>query len=122
MSDDSKFLAIVNIKLYRELEGLTYTSEQSSLVEQNKIFGSFNSQEYQAQVIARNKAQVEWFKQRSPLEQKIIIGGVVAFFLMFFGRLIQENHKIQQESYSSVHMRINAANSQNPAPSSLLVT
>jgi hypothetical protein len=49
----------------------------------------------------QNKAQVEWFKKRSPLEQKIIIGGVVAFLLMFFGGLIQENHKIQQERYSS---------------------
>lgn len=122
LSDDSKFLAIVNIKLYRELESLTYTSEQSSLVEQNNLFGSFNSKEFQAQAIARNKAQVEWFKKRSPLEQKIIIGGVVAFFLMFFGGLIQENHKVQQESYSSVHKRVNAANSQNPSPSDLLVT
>jgi hypothetical protein len=96
LSDDSKFLAIVDTELYRELEGLTYASEQSSLVEQNKLFGSFNSKEFQAQVIARNKAQVEWLKKRSPLEQKIIIGGVVAFFLMFFGGLIQENHIIEE--------------------------
>lgn len=40
---------------------------------------------------------------------------------VFWG-LIQENHKIQQESYSSGHKRVNAANSQNPSPSDLLVT
>jgi hypothetical protein len=66
--------------------------------------------------------KVEWFKKRLPLEQKIIIGGVIAFFLMFFGGLIQENHKIQQERYSSGRKRINDASSQNPSPSHLLVT
>ncbi|MGL6344532.1 MAG: hypothetical protein ACRC80_35955, partial [Waterburya sp.] len=101
LSNETKFLAIVDTKLYRELEGLTCISEQSSLVKQSNLFGSFNSEEYQAKAIARNKAQVQWFKKRSPLEQKIIIGGVVTFFLMFFGWLIQENQKIQQERYSS---------------------
>ncbi len=100
LSDDSKFLAVVDTKLYRELEGLTCAEKQSSLVEQNNLFSSFNSQEYQAQVVARNKAQIEWFNARLPLEQKIIIGGVVAFILMTFGWLIQENQKIQQERYS----------------------
>jgi hypothetical protein len=60
LSDDSKFLAIVDTKLYRELEGLTYASEQSSLVEQNKLFGSFDSKEFQQYAIARNKAQNEF--------------------------------------------------------------
>ena len=58
LSDDSKFLAVVDTKLYRELEGLTCAEKQSSLVEQNNLFSSFNSQEYQAQVVARNKGSV----------------------------------------------------------------
>ena len=102
LSDDSKFLAIVDTKLYRELESLTLKDEQSSLVEQNQLFGSFDSEKYQAKKLAQRDAEIAWFKSRSPLEKKIIIGGVAAFILMFFGWLVQENQNIQQERYSSV--------------------
>jgi hypothetical protein len=75
--------------------------EQSSLVKQSNLFGSFNSEEYQAKAIARNKAQLEWFKSRSLLEQRIIIGGAAAVLLTISGWLIQENQKIQQKRYSN---------------------
>lgn len=100
LSDNSKFLAIVDSKLYQELENLSLSSEQSTLVEQKTLFATFDSKEHQQKAIAKRKAQIEWLKQKSPLEQKMIVGGLVAFFVLFAGWLVQENQKIQQERYS----------------------
>ena len=84
LSDDSKFLAIVNAKLYRELENLTYDSNQSSLVEENNLFGSINSSEDKAKIEATIRTLIEWFKARSSLEKKIILGSVAFVLVLKF--------------------------------------
>ena len=96
--DESKFVAQVNLRIFKALQVLATVSQKSSLSQKKSL--SVLSEQEKANRAQREVAQAAWAKELSKFKQRIFVGGICTVLFVAIGMVKIHWNQVERERYS----------------------